>query len=174
MTDILVDSPPWFKFALHEVGTREEPGNTGAAIKRYIDLAHCGAQGQPWCAIFANACLEASGIPGTRSPGSQSFRSDKNFVHLAGPALGAVAVFWRGSRASGLGHVGFYRGETANYVYTLGGNEGDMVQIEPLAKAAGSFGLIGYWWPKSVPLPTIQPVPMPAGTPSTKTQVSVT
>lgn len=162
------DRPPWFAWAAHEIGTREEPGNSGPAIQRYINLAHCGAQGEPWCAIFANACLEANGVPGTRSPGSQSFRSNPKFVRLSGPALGALAVFWRTSRSSGLGHVGFYRGETTNSVYALGGNEADMVQIEPLPKAAGSFGLEGYYWPKSVPLPTIAPVLMPVGAPATQ------
>jgi hypothetical protein len=40
-------------------------------------------------------------------------------------------------------------GETATQILTLGGNESDAVrdQFEPKAK------LIGYWWPKAVPLP---------------------
>jgi uncharacterized protein (TIGR02594 family) len=155
--------PPWYQWALHEIGFHETGNNQG--IERYIGLAHCGAPGQPWCAILANAALESSGIPGSRSPSSQSFRSHPEFVQLDGPALGAIAVFWRGSKDSGLGHVGFYRGEDANHVWTLGGNENDMVQIEALAKDSPTFGLIGYWWPKSVPLPAIEPVLMPAGSP---------
>lgn len=159
------DAPAWFKWALHEVGTKEEPENRGQAIQRYIDLSHSGAQGDPWCAILANAALESSGVRGTRSPSSQSFRSDPNFVQLSGPALGAIAVFWRGTKDSGLGHVGFYRGEDASRVWALGGNEDDMVQIEALPKSSSSFGLIGYWWPKSVALPTIGPIAMPTGSP---------
>jgi len=105
--------------------------------------------GDPWCAIWANAKLEQSGIRGTRSPSSQSFRGDPNFAELDGPALGAIAVYWRGSPDSGLGHVGFYIGETATQILTLGANESDAVrsQFEPRAK------LLGYWWPESVPLP---------------------
>lgn len=171
MTDF-DNAPAWFKWSLREIGTREEPGNRGAAIRRYVALSHCGAEGEPWCAIFVNAALEANGIPGTRSPASQSFRSNAHFVSLAGPALGAIVVFWRNSIGSGLGHVGFYRGETESYVYTLGGNEGDMVQIEPMAKHGRSFGLRGYWWPKSVPLPSVGAIVMPVGAP--KQQVSVT
>jgi hypothetical protein len=76
------------------------------------------------------------------------------------------------SRASGLGHVGFYVGERNGYIYTLGGNEGDMVQIEFLAKQAGSFGLVGYYWPKSVTQPKIAPIAIAANVPSH--QVSVT
>lgn len=165
-------APPWFASALHELGTREEPENRGPAIDRYIRLAKCGQPGDPWCAIFANAMLEQNGLPGTHSAASQSFRHDFNFVRLVGPALGAIAVFWRRSPQSGLGHVGFYRGETDNYVYTLGGNEGDMVQIEPLHKESATFGLVGYWWPKSVALPNLNPITMPVSAPAH--QVSVT
>ena len=43
----------------------------------------------------------------------QSFRDNPNFVELDGPVLGAIAVYWRRSPDSGLGHVGFYMGETA-------------------------------------------------------------
>jgi len=154
-------APGWFQWALHEIGFHETGNNQG--LGRYIALAHCGADGDPWCAIFANAALESAGVPGTRSPSSQSFRTNPNFVQLAGPALGCLVVFWRGSQDSGLGHVGFYRGEDANSVWTLGGNENDMVQIEALPKTSSSFGVIGYWWPKSVPLPTGGAVPMPAG-----------
>jgi uncharacterized protein (TIGR02594 family) len=159
------DAPAWFQWALHEVGTREEPGNRGAAIRRYVELSHCGAEGEPWCSIFACAALESVGVPGTRSPSSKSFCSHPNFVRLQGPALGAIAVFWRGSRDSGLGHVGFYRGEDASRIWTLGGNENDMVQIEALPKSSSSFGLLGYWWPKSVPLPKSGAVVMPSGSP---------
>jgi uncharacterized protein (TIGR02594 family) len=156
-------APAWFQGALHEIGFHETGNNQG--IDRYIALAHCGADGDPWCAIFANAMLEQADIPGTRSASSQSFRTSPLFVQLAGPALGCLVVYWRGTQSSGLGHVGFYRGEDANSVWTLGGNENDMVQIEALPKSSATFGVIGYWWPKSVPLPTGGPVLMPAGSP---------
>jgi len=50
--DPFASAPPWFRWALAEVGTRELPENTGPAIRRYISLAHCGTEGDPWCAIF--------------------------------------------------------------------------------------------------------------------------
>ena len=62
-------------------------------------------------------------------------------------------VFWRGGKDSGLGHVGFYRGEDSSRIWTLGGNEDDQVQIAAPPKQTASFGLIGYYWPKSVRLP---------------------
>jgi uncharacterized protein (TIGR02594 family) len=165
-------APAWLAAAWKEIGTHEIPENRGPAVQRYVDLSHCGEQGDPWCAIFANAMLEESGIHGTRSPSSQSFRHDANFVALPGPALGAVSVFWRTSRQSGLGHVGFYCGERGGYVYTLGGNEGDMVQIEFCAKNASTFGLVGYYWPKSVPLPPTGAIAVAADAPSHQAKVT--
>src|SRR6185437_788973 len=80
-------APPWFQLALHEIGFHETGNNQG--ISRYISMAKTGSEGDPWCAIFANAMLEQAGVTGTRSPSSQSFRNNANFVQLSGPALGA-------------------------------------------------------------------------------------
>lgn len=142
-------APAWVTEALKDLGFHETGENLG--IEPLIRDAHCGELGDPWCAIATNAWLERAGIRGTRSASSQSFRRDDNFERLPGPALGAIAVYWRGSPNSGLGHVGLYIGETATQVLTLGGNESDAVrkQFEPKSK------LYGFWWPKSVPLPPI-------------------
>jgi uncharacterized protein (TIGR02594 family) len=139
--------PAWVIAGLKDVGFHETGDNQG--IESFIAHGKCGTLGDPWCAIWANAKLEDSGVPGTRSASSQSFRSNANFVALPGPALGAITVYFRGSPGSGLGHVGFYMGETDTQILTLGGNESDAVrqQFEPRAQ------LIGYWWPKSVPVP---------------------
>jgi len=154
-------APSWYSAATAEIGFHETGNNQG--IERYIALAHCGAAGDPWCAIFANAMLESAGIAGTRSAASQSFRSHPGFVPLTGPALGAIVVFWRGSKDSGLGHVGFYAGEDAAHIWTLGGNENDAVRIEALPKDSATFGLVGYFWPKSAALPVIGPLAPPSG-----------
>lgn len=155
MTDAKPVVPAWFAAARKEIGTRELPENRGPAIRRYIELAHCGAEGEPWCSIFVNAMLESVGIPGTRNAMARSFEHDGNFVKLAGPSLGCIVTFWRGVKSNGLGHVGFYNGEQGGSISTLGGNESDMVRIEYLRAQGSTFGLSGYYWPKSVPLPVI-------------------
>lgn len=146
---------PWYDWATKEIGQHELPENRGPVVRRYIATGKCGEEGDPWCAIFVNAALEASGVKGTRSPSSQSFRHSDDFVKLTGPTLGAIVVFWRISLGSGLGHVGFYDSETPGYINTLGGNEQDAVRKELLAKAGSHFGLRDYWWPKTVPVPFI-------------------
>ena len=139
--------PKWVTNGLKDLGFHETGNNRG--IEKFITQAHCGKLGDPWCAIFANAKLEQSGVSGTRSASSQSFRKDKNFVKLDKPSLGAIAVYTRGKPKSGLGHVGFYMGETKTQVLTLGGNESNAVrkQFEPKTR------LVGYFWPKSLDLP---------------------
>lgn len=150
-------SPPWLVAGLKDLGFHETGENQG--IERFIADAHAGKIGDPWCAISACAWFERVGIRSPRSASSQSFRKDKHFVQLAGASLGAIAVYWRGKKpvpveTATTGHVGFYLGETATQVLTFGGNESDAVrkQFEPKAR------LIGYWWPKSVPLPVIAPI----------------
>ena len=141
--------PVWLTNGLKDEGFHEKGDNQG--IEQFIAQAHCGQLGEPWCAIWANAKLEQSGLHGTRSPAALSFTRDPNFVKLTGPALGALAVYSRGGPHSGQGHVGFYLGETPTQVLTLGGNESDAVrrQFEPKAR------LLGFFWPKSAPQPAV-------------------
>ncbi len=164
-------TPQWFDLAKKEIGNREiSDTNDGPVIKRYRQLAQCGAPGNAWCAIFVNAMLALCNppVPGTKSPSSQSFRSNGNFVKIGGPALGAVTVFWRDSPDSGLGHVGFYNGETANSIFVLGGNEDNMVEIEPVPRNQ----LFGYWWPASINPPVIAKIDLPPGARKTRTQLA--
>ena len=49
--------------------------------------------------------------------------------------LGDIAVFWRGSKEGQEGHVGLYISETPNFVYVLGGNQLDQVNISKISKA---------------------------------------
>jgi uncharacterized protein (TIGR02594 family) len=141
--------PPWLAKAESYLGFHERAGNRG--IEEFIALAKCGEGGDPWCAVFVNACLEATGVRGTRSAMARSFERDSNFVKLNGPALGAVTTMWRGSPSAGSGHVFFYLGENEKGVLALGGNQSDQVcrQYEPRAR------ITGYWWPKSVALPSV-------------------
>lgn len=173
MTDNRSDwdkAPLWFKWALHEIGVKETPG--GHSTDRVIEYRKLGGfdldgdDGSiPWCKIFVNAAMKQSGIPIRINAMARSIETDPNFVRLPGPALGAVASFWRISRKNGSGHTGFYRGETLEYVYLLDGNTQDDVGIGPVARNAASFGLVGYYWPKSIPLPVIGAIPIRAGQP---------
>jgi len=157
----MATDPVWMEWAIREAtdGIPEEPNhdNRGPVIRRYIALAKCGVEGDPYCAIAVNAALEFNGIHGTRSALARSFENSGYFIKLTGPAYGAIATFWRGSRQSGHGHTGFYVGETASNVFILGANQHDDFNESPFPKSGNSFGLVGYWWPKSVAPPEIRP-----------------
>lgn len=148
-------TPAWMAEATKRIGFHEVGSNQG--LEDLIALAKCGQEGDPWCAIFVNACLEASGIRGSRSPAARSFEHDANFVNLGGPAYGAIVTNWRGSPTSGLGHVYFYAGENDRGILALGGNQSDQVckQYEAASR------IVGYWWPASRPLPKTGPVIVP-------------
>lgn len=142
--------PRWLTEARKDIGFRERGSNQG--IEEFIDEAHTGNLGDPWCAIFVNAKLEECGIPGTRSAMARSFEKHKNFVRLPGPALGAIATFWRGSPSSSSGHVNFYAGtlEDGRHI-GVGGNQSDRVSATTMDMKRHT----GWWWPKGEPLPLI-------------------
>ncbi len=140
--------PAWMTLARAEIGFHEQPNNTG--IGKYITLAGYGAEGDPWCAIFAGAMLRKAGIDITGCNAmARSFATSPAFTKLAAWQKGCIAVFWRGSPTGSEGHVGFADSEDATHVQTLGGNENDQVMIEPLPINGSSMGLLGYYWPVS-------------------------
>ena len=87
-----------------------------------------------WCAAFVNYVLKTAGFPYTGKLNARSFLELGEQVSVPKP-LGSsnefvdLVVFWRGSPASWMGHVGFFIKERGSLVYTLGGNQGNMVKI---------------------------------------------
>src|SRR5260221_13815201 len=98
--------PTWLPIAEKYIGFHETGTNEG--IEKFIYLAHAGHLGDPWCAIFVNACLEEAGIHGSRSALARSFETNQNFTKLEKPISGCIFTRWRGSPSSGQGHTGFY------------------------------------------------------------------
>jgi uncharacterized protein (TIGR02594 family) len=81
----------------------------------------------PWCAAFANWCLERNMKNGTRSASSQSFLS-KQFKQTTTPKIGDLVVFTCYDSATnnnlGLGHVTFFKEALpGNNIYVVGGNQ---------------------------------------------------
>ncbi len=95
----------------------------------------------PWCAAFVGHCLEISGIRSSRKANARSYMQWGNECP---PALGAIAVFWRGNPKGWQGHVGFICGRD-NYgnLLILGGNQGDEVNFRPFPQSR----LLGCRWP---------------------------
>ena len=132
----LVTAPPWLVVALQEAGNREVPGTgTNPRIARYLQTTHLPAplnasDETPWCSAFVNWCMGQVGIQGTQSAAARSWEhwgmpADDN------PQLGDLAVFWRGSRESGKGHVAFRLRQDGAVVWVWGGNQSNGVCAAP-------------------------------------------
>lgn len=147
--------PAWLTKARSYIGFHEIADNRG--IEEFIALARTGEIGDPWCSIFANACLEAVGIKGTRSAAANSFTQSSLFTRQQIPQIGTICTFTR----PGGNHVAFYTGkDSQGRLLVLGGNQSNQVCIEP----HGTDTLTGYWWPaqavpRQLPAPTLPAVP---------------
>ena len=107
-----------------------------------LDLPYAGDD-IPWCGLFVGHCIAAT-LPDEPLPNALlGARSWLGFGRPAEPGLGAVLVFWRGSKAGWQGHVGFYAGEDSAAWHVLGGNQSDSVSTARIARNR----LLGARWP---------------------------
>lgn len=136
-----------FEIALSQYGTWEWPGaeNNPRVLNYFKEIGQTWVKDDEtaWCAAFVNWCLLKSKKPTTGSLAARSFMNYS--VATQNPEVGDIAVFWRGSKDGAEGHVAFYISETPNYVYVLGGNQSDQVNISKYSKA----NLLGF---RKIPL----------------------
>ena len=85
-----------------------------------------------WYAGFVNWCLKEAGKPYLRKLNARSLLQVG--TEIKEPQLGDIVVFWRESKKSWKGHVGFYISEDKNNIFVLGGNQGNKVCIAPYSK----------------------------------------
>ncbi len=84
-----------------------------------------------WCSAFANWVAIQAGCLYSGALNARSWLKVGQSVRT--PKLGDVVVFWRESKTSWKGHVGFYIGmsDDKQYIYCLGGNQNNQVCIKP-------------------------------------------
>ncbi|MCD4724283.1 MAG: TIGR02594 family protein [Bacteroidales bacterium] len=84
----------------------------------------------PWCSIFVNWVAKKAGLNGSGKANARSWLQVGANVNSA-PEPGDVVIFWRGSKDSWQGHVGFFLGysKKSDRVYCLGGNQGNQVSV---------------------------------------------
>ena len=80
-----------------------------------------------WCSAFANYVAKTSGHEYTGKLNARSWLDAGE--EIENPEKGDIVVLWRESPSSWKGHVGFFVKQTRNYVYVLGGNQGNAVSI---------------------------------------------
>lgn len=129
---------PWLEEAFRLIGTREQPGRgSNEAIMGWaeeLELTSYNDDDIPWCGLFTAHCV-GSQLPDEPLPGNPlGARKWQAFGTGTSPQLGAVMVFWRGSRNGWKGHVGFYWAEDDFAYHILGGNQSNAVTITRIAK----------------------------------------
>lgn len=140
--------PRWLELAREKIGQREikGPKHNGwiAAAWGRLGAKWFNDDETPWCGLFVADCLERAGrkiLPAAEFPRALAWAK---WGQPCTPMVGAVVVFQR----QGGGHVGFLVGQSEENYYVLGGNQGDMVSIAPIAKARA----VAIRWPHDVGL----------------------
>lgn len=127
---------PWMTIAMAEVGVKEDldPNRSAARVLEYLhtttlNAKDAGTDATPWCAAFANWCVEHAGHAGTRSAAAKSWLGWGRPIQR--PRRGCITVLSRGEG----GHVGFYVGRGLlsfggePSLDLLGGNQNNQVCV---------------------------------------------
>jgi len=91
-----------------------------------------------WCSAALNYFCHKLGYERSRALDARSWLKMK--ILVLKPSLGDIVVFWRDNPESWKGHVGLYISEDTDRIYTLGGNQNNMINITPYPKNR----LLGY------------------------------
>ncbi len=140
---------PWLEAAYNLIGTQEQPGaGSNEAIIGWaenLELYSYDDDDIPWCGLFVAHCI-GSQMPEEGLPNNPlGARQWENFGVDISPRLGAIMIFWRGSRDGWQGHVGFYWAEDDVAYHILGGNQSNSVSITRVAKDR----LLSARWPET-------------------------
>jgi uncharacterized protein (TIGR02594 family) len=139
---------PWLEEANHLMNTEEGrgPKNNPEILDWANDLdIHYPKDSIAWCGLFVAHCVGAT-LPQEPLPANPlGARQWERFGDSTQPRVGAVMVFWRETRQSGLGHVGFYVAEDKDGYLILGGNQRDRVSLAWVGKDR----FLNAHWPKS-------------------------
>ncbi len=124
--------------ALSQIGIKEIKGQRdNPEILKYFNAT--GFNGTKlkdetaWCSAFMNWVCHNSGLEYPNKLNARSWL--KVGWEVKKPKIGDVVVFWREDPQSWKGHVGIFIRETRNYIYCLGGNQNNQVNIKAYPKS---------------------------------------
>lgn len=129
--------PPHMEWARKYIGVTETPGKaSNPIVGEFFALA--GFPGLkddvPWCAGFVAAMLKKAGLPNEVEPKMRLWAASyaRCGVALKAPVWGAIGVKTR----QGGGHVGFVVAASKDFIWLLGGNQGDRVSVARFPRSA--------------------------------------
>jgi uncharacterized protein (TIGR02594 family) len=128
------------EIALSQYGIKEFPGekNNPEVLKYYQVVDDIKNDEVAWCSAFINWCAKEAGLLMSGKLNARSWLTVGEKIEI--PRKSDLVIFWRESMDSWKGHVGIYINEIDEYIYTLGGNQNNMVCIKPYPK----HRLLGY------------------------------
>lgn len=131
-----------FDIARSYIGTTEGPGPADNPIimEMYASIGHDWVEHDSvaWCAAFVGHCLERAGIKSTRKLTARSYLDWGIPIDVADAQQGDIAVIPRGN-SNWQGHVFFIDRIEGQWVWGLGGNQDDAVNVKrfPVSKLLG-------------------------------------
>ena len=120
------------KVAAGEYGVNEIPGDkSNPDINKYFDIiGHTWADDEvAWCSAFVNWVAKSTNHEYSGELTARSWLSKGHKVEQ--PEPGDLVIYWRESPASWKGHVGFFFNRVDSHIWTLGGNQDNMVKVTP-------------------------------------------
>lgn len=127
------------KTALAEFGITEKPGiedNSPRILEYFKEIGQTWVKTDEtaWCSAFVNFIAKVTGHEYTGKLNARSWLDVGEDTDK--PEVGDIVVLWREDPDSWKGHVGFFIKTLGNYVWILGGNQGNKVQISryPLSR----------------------------------------
>lgn len=130
----------------NEYALKESQGpeaNTPEILRLFSEIGHKWVKTDEtaWCAATVNAVLMRAGFPYNRKLSAKSFLSLGEKISTPRP-LGSstefvdIVLFWRNRPWTNYdpddfetGHVGFFLKERKDLIYTLGGNQSNMIKV---------------------------------------------
>lgn len=116
------------------------PDSNPKILKFFKDIGYNWVEDDSvaWCSAALNYFCKKLGYERSHALDARSWL--KVGIQIFSPKIGDIVIFWRESKDSWKGHVGLYISEENGVIYTLGGNQGNALNITPYNKAR----LLGY------------------------------
>lgn len=124
-------------------GKWKENGKNAKIINCYKTVGfNLSSDSTPWCAGYAGAMMKLAGIPSLKTLSSLAYQTHGTAVNVNDTStwrLNDIVIFTR----KGGGHIGFYRGKTANgKIAIAGGNQGDDLSQKGFPKNGSNLSVI--------------------------------
>ncbi len=97
-----------------------------------------------WCSLAINVAAKRAGLEYTNKLDARSWMLIGK--PITEPQIGHVVIFWRGKKSGWTGHVGLFAGfdKDKTWIFVLGGNQANQINIKAFLINSFNFGLLGY------------------------------